>query len=1086
MSSEVNTGLKKVSSSDSIFKGDNSYNIKEMFTIFEKCKEMKNANEIIKLLDELKTNLENTEDKSIYELDFFYNFDSLFFLFSKKEKHIMSSLYDLAKIFIKNCHEWAIPNIIETLIYGISQSNKRGDEVRNTRKEYSLKMISVITGLYPHHIKNSLFDLVSPISSLTSDLTNEVKKASTKALEKIIACNGNNDLTPFLPIVFNFLSGKSKIENIIEELAGCVFVQDVELPALSIIEPIITEALKFRKNEVQRKACVIIDNMCKLVEKPQEIVPIITKIKPLLEKCVDTISNPEARNMAEKSLQTLVKSCKQQETMDVKLLKKDTNDIINLFKEKIEGEITVDELKHPLNEMVNEFNYGCILLKNLSNGKNFELEIWQQLFEKYVHFVEASEVLEHVYNQCKVTFEVKEEIFEDTEEGKDLYKGAFSLAYGALTLLNNTHLHLKRNRFYGLLGPNNCGKTTLMRAIANEQIEGFPKRDELKTIFVEHEIQEREVGEDKEGYPIFNIDLCGTEWVVDCCNEVYKMEPKVTREQVEKVMEDIGFGNSSKGTGKDRAADASMGVTTYSGGWKMKMQLCAATLMNTDILMLDEPTGHLDVKNIAWIKQWLKDYISGGGSVITTSHDSSFLDEMCSHIIDFQDRKLKIFRGQDGNVLKQFVEKYPEKQGYFELKNDVMKFTFPNPGYIEGVKSKGVPLLSMTDVYYKYPIRDTPTVFGINLKCTRSTRSAVIGPNGAGKSTAIKLLIGELEPTSGEVKKHPSLRMAYVAQHAFQHLEKHIKETPVQYILDRFAGNDDKENVDFKKNRKIDEVTVVNKYFLRTNPDTMLPEVKKCFGEDEEKKAVTPEKILARKENKKEKTKEYEVKWKSLDNQTTWVTREILVDMGALLMVQRQDEKEAIAAGLMDKPLTSTGVEKHLQNFGIDPEQASHTLIGSLSGGQKVKVVLAASMWQNPHIVILDEPTNYLDRDGLGALTKAIEEFDGGVIIITHNREFANAVAQEKWIMEAGHLRREGESVVKEEKQEGNSDIGDNTIVDAQGNEIKVQKQKDLSDKEKKQKIKILQKKIKAGKKSKTLTDQDIWDIEDEIAKLKE
>ena len=88
--------------------------------------------------------------------------------------------------------------------------------------------------------------------------------------------------------------------------------------------------------------------------------------------------------------------------------------------------------------------------------------------------------------------------------------------------------------------------------------------------------------------------------------------------------------------------------------------------------------------------------------------------------------------------------------------------------------------------------------------------------------------------------------------------------------------------------------------------------------------------------------------------------------------------------------------------------------------------------------------------------------------------------------MEAGHLRREGESVVKEEKQEGNSDIGDNTIVDAQGNEIKVQKQKDLSDKEKKQKIKILQKKIKAGKKSKTLTDQDIWDIEDEIAKLKE
>ena len=128
-------------------------------------------------------------------------------------------------------------------------------------------------------------------------------------------------------------------------------------------------------------------------------------------------------------------------------------------------------------------------------------------------------------------------------------------------------------------------KTTLMRAIANEQVEGFPKRDELKKVFVEHEIEEREIGEDDAGYPIFNIDLCGIDWVVDCCNEVYKMEPKVKREQVEVLMQEIGFGNSKKYPGMDRAADAEMGVTTYSGGWKMKMQLCAATLMNADILM---------------------------------------------------------------------------------------------------------------------------------------------------------------------------------------------------------------------------------------------------------------------------------------------------------------------------------------------------------------------------------------------------------------------------------------------------------------------------------------------------------------------
>merc|ERR1711968_143988 len=152
-----------------------------------------------------------------------------------------------------------------------------------------------------------------------------------------------------------------------------------------------------------------------------------------------------------------------------------------------------------------------------------------------------TELHNQIYQVALDTFEVKEDIFEDTEEGKNLYQGEFSLAYGALTLLNNAHLHLKRNRFYGLLGPNNCGKTTLMRAISNEQVEGFPKRDQLKTVFVEHEIHEREVGEDDKGFPILNIDLSGVEWVVDCCNEVYKMEPKVLREDVERVMDEIGF-----------------------------------------------------------------------------------------------------------------------------------------------------------------------------------------------------------------------------------------------------------------------------------------------------------------------------------------------------------------------------------------------------------------------------------------------------------------------------------------------------------------------------------------------------------------
>merc|ERR1719482_2630314 len=666
---------------------------------------------------------------------------------------------------------------------------------------------------------------------------------------------------------------------------------------------------------------------------------------------------------------------------------------------------------------------------------------------------EADAVCAAVLEQCEVAGQEEEEEEED-EGGVDMYKGVFSLAYGSLTLLNNTKLHLKRNRFYGLLGPNNCGKTTMMRAIANEQVEGFPKRDELKTIFVEHEIQEREVGEDEAGYPILNIDLKGIDWVVDTCNNVYKMEPQVTPEQVADVMEEIGFGNSAKDTGKDRAADANMPMTTYSGGWKMKMQLCAATLMNADILMLDEPTGHLDVKNIAWLQDWLAAFMEKGGSVIATSHDTSFLNNMCTHIIDFQDRKLRMFRGERSTVLNTWVEKFPEKKGYFELKNDV-------------VKSKSKAIMKMSGVSFTYPTRSSPTVMDIGLQVSQVSRVAVIGPNGAGKSTAIKLLNGELKASEGTIWKHPNMRLAYVAQHAFHHLEKHMTRTPVQYILDRFAGNEDKESLEFKEDvgpTNEDEERQAVKWFLDPKQSFKL---RKCESDADEKIAVVPETLFKRRENKKEKTKEYEVKWqfKGIDA-TTWVARDTLLKMGYLKMVQRQDEKEAAAAGLMTKPLTQQAVEKHLADFGIEAEQASHTLIQALSGGQKVKVVLAASMWQNPHLVILDEPTNYLDRDGLGALTKAIEDYEGGVVIISHNREFANAVSQEKWIMEAGRLRREGESVAKDDEDAGGN-AAPEEIKDAFGNTIKVAAQKSLSDKDKKAELKKIEKQLKDHAKKK-------------------
>jgi elongation factor 3 len=614
-----------------------------------------------------------------------------------------------------------------------------------------------------------------------------------------------------------------------------------------------------------------------------------------------------------------------------------------------------------------------------------------------------------------------------------------------------------------------------MRAINREQIEGFPKKDELRTIFVEHEIEEREVGEDETGYPIFNIDLSGKEWILDYVNEFSGMEPKVSLEQVENVMLSIGFGSQKRQL--ERAADIDMPVTTYSGGWKMKMQLCAATLLNADILMLDEPTGHLDVTNIAWIKNWLKDFMKQGGSVMTTSHDSAFLNEMTTHIIDFQKRKLVTWKGS----LDGFVKAYPEKSGYFELKNDIVRFTFPQPGELEGVKSWSKSILKMTNVSFRYPTRDKNTIENINLECSRISRIAVIGANGAGKSTAIKVLIGELKPTDGSIVKHPNLRLAYVAQHAFHHLEKHLHRTPTEYIMWRFAGNHDKEAIE-----KIDDYGDVNeneikKFFLKNG------ELRICETPSEEKQCVEPEVLLARRENKKAKTKEYETKWKNKSSDSNmWISREILIRMGAIKLVNKQDEVEAAKAGLMNRLLTTKSIEEYLMDFGVEPEQASHTLIRSLSGGQKVKIVLAASLWFHPHLIILDEPTNYLDRDALGALVSAIHEYKGGVIIISHNREFANAVCTEKWIMEAGHVRREGESVQKlsDDVLQKEKKDDQETTKDSFGNEIKIEKEIVWTKKSLKDEIKKTKKQISEGKKKKTLSEDEIFDLEYKLESL--
>merc|ERR1719424_2630764 len=820
----------------------------------------------------------------------------------------------------------------------------------------------------------------------------------------------------------------------------------------------------------KRRCCVIVDNMCKLIDDPREGTPLMAEVRSLVFKSAESISDPDARELGIKANNSISKIAESGPYVEQDF---------KTFAAK--ASVSCDGLSDEQIAFCSKAAYQLVKAKKpASAGEAFKI------------FGFDAKAVESLVTAMANTDAVEEEEFVDDDAASpDLYKGSFSLAFGTVTLLRETRLHLKKDKFYGLLGPSNCGKTTLMRAISEEKVEGFPKRDELVTIYVTQEVTEDEIEPPSAEWPTgkMNIDLNGWQFVLHTCNEIYKKEPPVSEDVVLKSLGEIGFKNATQGVNMQAAADMDNPITTYSGGWKFKMQLACAQLINADILMVDNPTAHLDVKNIDWVKNWLGNF---SGSIIATSANSEFLDQMATHIVDFHDRKLRQFKAAKGEVLSKYVEAFPEKNAYFELSDKNESWVFPVPGVLEGVKSRGRTILKMTDVAFRYPTHEKPTVQDICLSVCMASRVAVIGANGAGKSTAIKLLIGELKPEVGTIWRHQNMRLAYVAQHAFHHLEKHLDKTAVDYIMWRFAGADDKEsleNMNMETNDD-DEKKRLQPWFIC--PKTL--DVKKCDmsdtkdGKTTRAAAVVPDAIINRQKHTKTKKFIYEVKWlhKSMES-NAWVERETLLAMGYSKIVAKKDEQEAAAAGLLSKPFTQPGVERALKDFGLDVESASHQPLASLSHGQRVKVVICATCWMNPHIIILDEPTNYLDRDGLGALVRGLDAYQGGVVIISHNTEFTDNVCQQKWIMEksektgAGRLREEGEIKLDEEIS---AQAGPSEIYDESGNKIEV-KQK-VETKEAKKMIKDIEKRMKENAKKKTLSEEEMWELGDKLAELKE
>ena len=490
---------------------------------------------------------------------------------------------------------------------------------------------------------------------------------------------------------------------------------------------------------------------------------------------------------------------------------------------------------------------------------------------------------------------------------------------GGEPLFSGANLQAFANQRIGLVGKNGCGKSTLFRLIRGEL---HPEAGEVslqsgKTLaYVEQEIE--------------NSDQSSMDFVLDGdvkLRQLEKILDKASHDaawfEAQQQFEAIdGYGAPARaaqllsGLGFDTDS-LERQVASFSGGWRMRLNLARALMHRADLLLLDEPTNHLDLEAILWLEQYLARY---PGSILLVSHDREFLNATVNRIAHVHDCVIDCYAGDYDDFERARAEKIAQQNQAYEtqqlkiahLEDFVRRFR------AQATKAKQaqsrikaldrltrIAAVHVTDGHFELEIEAperSPDLLmrldnmgfsygekslfkNMNMVLRAGARIALLGPNGAGKSTLIKLLVGELTPTSGRLDVTPEIRIGYFAQHQLENLDS--TATPLQH-MERVAPK---------------ETTLALRTFLGR------------FG---------------------------------------------------------------LAGNAEDRP------------------------VASFSGGEKSRLALALLAWQKPHLLLLDEPTNHLDLDMRDALTIALEEYAGAVVIVSHDRSLIRAVADELWLVADG------------------------------------------------------------------------------------
>ena len=390
------------------------------------------------------------------------------------------------------------------------------------------------------------------------------------------------------------------------------------------------------------------------------------------------------------------------------------------------------------------------------------------------------------------------------------------LQLGNKLLFDNTSAVIYPGHKIALVGANGCGKSTLFSVIRGELGSddgdiGFPKDWQLAWV--------------KQETP--DTDKSAVEYVLD--GHIKYRQFQLELEQAQNAddgdaianahhrLEEINAytiparaGELLDGLGFD--ADAQQRpVTSFSGGWRMRLNLAQALMIDSDLLLLDEPTNHLDLDAVIWLEKWLKRY---QGTMLLISHDRDFIDNICQGILHIENNQVNAYSGNYSNFEKQRSEKLAQQQANFEKQQLEIEHI---QSFIERFKAKASkakqaqsrvkmlermeriapahvdsqfhfeflpasnipnPIMKMEKVTAGYGT--TEILKNIHLNLVPGSRIGLLGRNGAGKSTFIKTLARSLEPLSGELEHSKHLNIGYFAQHQLDKLRE--GHTPVQHL----------------------------------------------------------------------------------------------------------------------------------------------------------------------------------------------------------------------------------------------------------------------------------------------------------------